>query len=49
MADGGGSGAMGVVIGVLLAVVLIGGGLFLYTNSGGGAPKGPSITIKTGK
>jgi hypothetical protein len=49
MADGGGSG-MGVVIGVLLAVVLIGGGLFLYSNSGGGSSKGtPSVTIKTGK
>lgn len=48
MADGAGSGAMGVVIGVLLAVVLIGGGLFLYSKSGGGS-SGPSLTIKTTK
>jgi hypothetical protein len=49
MADGAGSGAMGVVIGVLLAVVLIGGGLFLYSKSGGGGSSGPSLTIKTTK
>jgi hypothetical protein len=48
MAEASGSGGMGVVIGVLLAVVLIGGGLFLY-NSNSGASKGPSITIKTTK
>ena len=48
MAEANGSGGLGVVVGVLLAVVLIGGGLFLYNSNSGGS-KGPSITIKTSK
>lgn len=48
MADNSGSSALGVLVGVLLVIVLVGGGLYMFTHGGGGAPKGPSITI-TGK
>ena len=50
MADNSGSGALGVLVGALLVIVLVGGALFMYNqNGGGGGSKGPSITIGTGK
>lgn len=49
MADSSGTGALGVVVGVLLVVVLVGGGLFIYNQGGGSAQKAPSITVNPGK
>ena len=47
MADNSGTGALGVLVGALLVIVLVGGGLYMF-NQGGGS-KGPSITIGSGK
>jgi hypothetical protein len=48
MADNSGTGALGVLVGALLVIVLVGGGLYMF-NQGGGGSKGPSITIGAGK
>ena len=49
MADNSGSGALGIIVGALLVIVLVGGGLFKYSYSSGGGSKGPSITIGQGQ
>jgi hypothetical protein len=47
---GDGGGAVGIVVGVLLAAVLVVGGLFLWANSGGSnVAKAPSVSITTGQ
>jgi hypothetical protein len=48
MADNSGTGALGVLVGALLVIVLVGGGFYMF-NQGGGGSKGPSITIGSGK
>ena len=43
MGDNGGSSALGVLVGASLAIMLLIGGFFVISQSGGG--QGPNITI----